>query len=107
MTNLKISHFPYKYLGLPVHYRKPTRAMFQSVIQKIGRRLPGWKKNFMSYPRREFLVKLVLSVMRTYFMTMFKIPKWAHTKIDKFRRSFLWRGEDSERVKGGHCLVNR
>jgi hypothetical protein len=61
----------------------------------------------MSYPRREFLIKLVLSVMPTYFMTMFKIPKWAHSKIDKFRRSFSWRGEDPERVKGGHCLVNR
>jgi hypothetical protein len=86
MTDLQISHFPYT---LPLHYKKSTRAMFQLVIQKIGGRLPGWKRNFMCYPGRELLVKTVLSAMPTYFMTVFKMLKWAHSKIDKYRRSFL------------------
>jgi hypothetical protein len=60
----------------------------------------------MSYPRRELLVKSVLSTMSTYFMTVFKMPKWAHSRIDKFRRSFLWKVDDPERVKGDHCLIN-
>jgi hypothetical protein len=106
MIDLKISHFPCTYLGLPLHYRKPTRVMFQPVILKIGGRLHGWKRNFMSYARRELLVKSVLTAMPTYFMTVFKMPKWTHSKIDKYRRSFLWRGEDPKKVNGGHCLVN-
>jgi hypothetical protein len=40
MAGLKISQFPYKYLGMPLHYKKHTRVMFQPVIQKIGGRLP-------------------------------------------------------------------
>jgi hypothetical protein len=46
-ANMAISQFPCKYLGLPLHYKKPTRAMFQSVIQKVGGRLPGWKRNLL------------------------------------------------------------
>jgi hypothetical protein len=32
--------------------------------------------------------------------------KWAYYRIDRFRRSFLWRGKNPDKVKGGHCLVN-
>jgi hypothetical protein len=31
-ANLLVSHFPCKYLGLPLHYRKPSRTMLQPVI---------------------------------------------------------------------------
>jgi hypothetical protein len=43
--------------------------------------------------------------MLTYFLTVFKMLKLGFTKIDKFRRSFLWKGKDFENVKAGHCLV--
>jgi hypothetical protein len=65
--------------------------MLQPVIQKIGNRLLGWKINFLSYPGRELLVKTVLTVMPTFLLTVFKMPKWAHSRMDRFRRSFLWK----------------
>jgi hypothetical protein len=52
------------------------------------------------------LVKMVLSAMPTFFLTIFKMPKCGLSKIDRFQRSFLWRGQDPDNVKGGHCLVN-
>jgi hypothetical protein len=88
-ANLVASHFPCQYLGVPLHYRKPTRAMLQPVIEKIGNRLPGWKKNFLSYPGRELLVKSVLSAMPSYFLTVHKMHVWGFSKIDRFRRNFL------------------
>jgi hypothetical protein len=105
-VNLLVSHFPCKYLGLPLQFRKPSRTMLQPIIQKIGSRLPGWKRNFLSYPGRELLVKSVLSVMPTFFLTVFKMSKYAYCRINKFRMSFLWKGEDPDRVRGGYCLVN-
>jgi hypothetical protein len=51
-------------------------------------------------------VKTVLSAMPSFFLTIFKMPRWAHRRIDRFRRSFLWKGEDPNKVQGGHCLVN-
>jgi hypothetical protein len=80
--------------------------MLQPVIDKVGYRLPAWKNNFFSYPGREMLVKSVLSALPTYFLSMHKMPKWGFSKIDRIRRSFFWRGEDPDKVKGGHCLVN-
>lgn len=42
--------------------------------------------------------------MPTYNLTVFLLAAWARKKIDKMRRSFLWKGE--ENTNGGHCLVN-
>jgi hypothetical protein len=61
---------------------------------------------FLTSPERELLVKSVLFEMPTYFLTMFKMPKWGFAKIDKFRRSFIWRGQDPNSVRAGNCLVN-
>jgi hypothetical protein len=44
--------------------------------------------------------------MPTYFLIVFKMPKWGFARIDRFRRSFLWRGHDPKNVRGGHYLVN-
>jgi hypothetical protein len=101
-----VSQFPCKYIGLPLHFKKPSRSMLQPLIQKIGNILPRWKRNLLAYPGRELLVKTILSVMPTFFMIVFKMFKWAHYRIDRFGRSFLWRGENPDRVNGGHCLVN-
>jgi hypothetical protein len=105
-NNRHMASFPCIYLGLPLHFKRPSRDMMHLVIQKVGNRLPGWKRGFLSYPGRELLVKFVLSAMPTYFLTVYKMPKWKIYRIDKFRRSFLWRGQDPEHVRGGHCLVN-
>jgi hypothetical protein len=105
-ANLDASQFPCQYIELPLHYKKPLRAMLQPVIEKIGNRLPRWKKSFLSYPGREILVKSVLSAMPSYFLTVHKMHVWGFSKIDRFQRSFLWRGEDPDKVKGGHCLIN-
>jgi hypothetical protein len=104
--NRNVASFPCIYLGLPLHFRKPTRAMLHLVIEKIGNRLPGWKKNFLIYPGRELLVKTVLSAMPTYFLTVFTMPKWGLSCIDRFRRNFLRKGKNYENIRGGHCLVN-
>jgi hypothetical protein len=71
-SGMVISSFPCKYLGLPLHVRKPTKAMMQPVVQKLADMLPRWKK-FFSHPGRKLLVKTVLSVVPTYFLTGHKI----------------------------------
>jgi hypothetical protein len=103
--NQRISQFPCTYLGLPLHYKKLPKSAIRPMVQRIGCKLPGWKRNLLSYPGRELLVKAVLSAIPTHFLTVYKLPQWAAKEIDRFRRSFLWRGEDPDRVRGGHCLV--
>jgi hypothetical protein len=48
---------------------------------------------------------MVISSMLTHFLTVHKLPAWAIKEVDRFRRSFLWKGVDHDKVRGGHCLV--
>lgn len=95
----KISSFPGKYLGLLLHTLKLRRVDVQPIIGKIGNRLPGWKGKLLSLAGRETLVKSVLTSQSIYHMTIFPIHKWLIKKIDQARRSFLWKGEEPERVR--------
>jgi hypothetical protein len=75
-------------------------------LDKIGDRLPGWKGKFLSTSGRETLVKTVLSSQPIYHLTVFQAQKWLIKRIDRLRRSFLWRGETPDKVYGGHSLIN-
>jgi hypothetical protein len=98
--------FPGKYLGLPLHVRKLRKVEVQPLLYKIGARLPGWKGRFLSISGRETLVKTVLSSQPIYHMTAFQEQKWLIKKIDRMRRSFLWRGETPDKVYGEHSIIN-
>lgn len=101
----KISSFPGKYLGLPLHTRKLRRVEVQPLIDKIGKRLPGWKGKMLTLAGRETVVKSVLTSQPIYHLTVFPTQKWLIKQIDRFRRSFFWKGDEPEKVNGGHCLV--
>jgi hypothetical protein len=49
---------------------------------------------------RETLVKTVLTAQPIYHLTVFPMQKWLLRQIDKMR-SFLWKGEEPEKVSGG------
>jgi hypothetical protein len=102
----KIAKFPGRYLGLPLHIRKLRRVEVQPLIDKIGARLPGWKGRLLSTAGRETLVKTVLTSQPIYHMTVFPEQKWLIKRIDRLRRSFLWRGETPDKVYGGHSIIN-
>jgi hypothetical protein len=86
--------------------QKLRKIDVQPLLDKIGARLPGLKGRFLLSARRETLVKTVLSSQPIYHMTVFPELKWLIRRIDRMRRSFLWRGETLDKVYGGHSLVN-
>jgi hypothetical protein len=102
----KYAKLPGKYLGLPLHFRTVKRIELQPLVEKINKRLAGWKGRLLSKAARETLVKSVLSAQPIYHLTVFPTQKWLLQKIDKIRRSFLWKGSNPESCNGGHCLVN-
>lgn len=76
------------------------------MVNTIGNRLPRWKRNLLSHPGRELLIKIVFMAMPIYFMTIFKLPTWAIRSINRLCRSFFWKGRDPENVRTGHSLIN-
>lgn len=98
-----VQGFPCKYLGLPLHLRQLRRVDVQPLIDKTANRLATWKGRFLNKAGRLKLLNSVLSSMPTYFLTVFAPKKWLLKRIDKIRRSFLWKG--TEDANGGHSLV--
>lgn len=50
------------------------------------------------------LINLVLTILLSYFMSIFKLPKWMIKKINQLKRAILWKGK--EKVSGFHYLAN-
>jgi len=73
------------------------------LIDKVGKRLSAWKGRLLNRAGRLRLINSVLTAIPTYYLTVFRMQKWAIKRIDKLRRNFLWKG--STEANGGHCLV--
>lgn len=91
--------FPFKYLGLPLSDRVLPRSAYMQLIRKIRDKLSGWTASFLSIAGRMVLVNSVLSLMPTYFMSVFKLPAWVISDIDKIRQNFLWHGVNLDKKK--------
>jgi len=75
-----IKEFPCKYLGLPLHVWAIRRVDIQPLIDKVGGKLASWKGNLLNRAGRLRLINSVLSSLPTYFLIVFKLPKWAIKK---------------------------
>ncbi|KAJ3689098.1 hypothetical protein LUZ61_018262 [Rhynchospora tenuis] len=105
-TVLQVSstEFPLKYLGLPLTLHKPDRFAYQQIIDKLQRKLAGWKSSLLTRAGRVMLTSSVLSSIPVYFMSVFKLPAWVIKAIDRIRRNFIW-GSSNNLGSGVHLLA--
>jgi hypothetical protein len=68
----KYSKFPEKYLGLPLHFRNVKRVDVQPLVDKINKRLVGWKDKLPSKTGRETFVKAMLLAQPIYHLMVFR-----------------------------------
>ena len=97
-----IETLPIRYLGLPLTDRRLKTKDWQPVVEKVEKRLGGWRGRLLSRGGRLILVKAVLSAISTYFMSAFRMPVGVRRRIESAMRSFFWRGTDPGR---GGALV--
>ncbi|KAJ4811538.1 RNA-directed DNA polymerase (reverse transcriptase)-related family protein [Rhynchospora pubera] len=101
--NVSTSALPLTYLGLPLSLQRPDRLSFQPLVDKIRRRLAGWKSSLLSRAGRVLLASSVLSTIPVYWMSVFKLPQWVIKEIDAIRRNFIW-GSSHQRGRATHLL---
>ncbi len=92
LLSCKIGSTPLNYLGMPLGAPYKPLSMWDPILEKIKRRLAGWKKLYLSKGGRLTLLKSTLSSMPTYFMSLFPIPIKVARRIELLQRNFLWDG---------------
>jgi hypothetical protein len=78
----KVGSFPFKYLGVPLHYEKLRREDVQPVVDKVINRIMGWKGRLLSYGAKLVLLKTCLASIPIYLMSLIRFRKWAIEAIN-------------------------
>jgi hypothetical protein len=92
-----VGSFPIKYLGVPLHYEKLKREDLQPIIDKILKRIAGWRGKLLSQAARVLLVKACLASISVYLLSFFKFLKWALKLINTQMANCLWNDTKEKR----------
>ena len=84
----KQGSLPMKYLGLPLGAKFKKKTIWNSILEKMERRLVGWKQLYLSKGGRVTLIKGTLLNLPTYFHSFFPIPAYVAYRIAKLQRNF-------------------
>lgn len=83
--------WPLKYLGLPLRACFKAKSIWNNIVEKIERRLAGWKMVYLSKGGNT-LIKSKLSNLPTYFLSLFTILAYVANRIEKLQQDFFWGG---------------
>jgi hypothetical protein len=72
-----VGALPFKYLGVPLHVEKLRRENLQPVIDKMLKKVLGWRGRLLAYSSRLVLIRSCLASIPVYLLSFIKFPKWA------------------------------
>ena len=79
-----------KYLGFPIHHSGASNQDFNFVLDKVKKKLAGWKANLLSMAGRSVLIQASTSSIPAYVMQCNQLPGRILDGIDQVNRNFLW-----------------
>ena len=71
----RVGSLPMKYLGMPLGTSFKKTSIWNPILEKMEKKLSGWKRLYLSKGGRLMLLKSTLSSLSTYFLSLFTIPK--------------------------------
>ena len=89
-----IGNFPIKYLGVPLHFTNLRMEDIQPVVDKLIKRITGWKGKLLSSAGKLVLLKSCLASTPIYLLSVIKLPKWAIENINSQMANFLWNDQE-------------
>ena len=86
----RVGRLPMKYLGMSLGTSFKSAAIWNPILEKMEKKLFGWKRLYLSKGGRLMLIKSTLSSLPTYFLSLFTIPKAMAARLESIQRNFLW-----------------
>jgi hypothetical protein len=77
ILNYPVGSLPVRYLGISLHFAKLKRKDLQPLLDKLIRKIAGWRGRLLAYSSRLTLVKTCLASVPVYLLSFLKFPKWA------------------------------
>ena len=90
ILSCSVGNLPMKYLGMPLGTSFKTASIWNPILEKMEKKLSGWKCLYLSKGGRLTLLKSTLSSLPTYFSSLFTIPIAVAARLERIQRNFLW-----------------
>ena len=85
----RVGSLPMKYLGMPLGTPYKTASVWDPILERMEKKLSGWKRLYLSKRGRLTLVKSTLSSLPTYYLSLFVIPVVVANRLERIQRNFL------------------
>ena len=63
--------------------------LWNPILEKMEKKLSSWKRLYLSKAGRLTLLKITLSSLPTYFLSLFTIPVVVADRLERIQRNFL------------------
>ncbi len=93
----KLGSYPFKYLGIPMHFRKLSNKHWKVTEERIEKKLSSWKGKHLSVGGRLVLINSILLSLAMFMTSFFEVPKGVLRKIDYYRLRFFWQLDDHKK----------
>ena len=85
----RVGSLPLKYLGMPLGTPYKTTSMLNPILERMEKKLSGWKRLYLSKESRLTLVKSTLSSLPSYYLSLFVILVVVADRLERLQRKFL------------------
>jgi hypothetical protein len=80
----EIGSLPFRYLGIPIHFRRLKNVEWKLIEDRFEKRLCSWIGKLLSYGDRLILINLILTSLPIFMLLFFEIPKGVRKRLDFF-----------------------
>ena len=80
--------FDPKYLGLPTQDGRQKKERFQSVKEKLSKRISTWTEKHLSVGAKDVLIKSIAQAIPTYMMSVFHLSASVSEDLERAIRKF-------------------